>query len=51
MLTKRFNNLAILSTNKDLTDTLDFIVVGNEFADKHDQRKINLGKFIPEDLK
>ena len=50
MLTKRFNNLAILSTHKDLTDTFDFIAVGNEFADKHDQRKINLGKFIPEDL-
>lgn len=50
MTTKRFNNLAILSTHKDLTDTINFIDIGNEFAAKYDARKHNLGKFIPSDL-
>jgi hypothetical protein len=51
MTTKRFNNLAILTTHKELTDTIDLVAVGNEFANKNDIRKKNLGKFVPDDLK
>ena len=50
MTTKRFKNLAILTTHKQLTDEIDFVSVGNEFASKHDSRKMNFGKFIPSDL-
>ena len=50
MTTKRFNNLAILYTHKALTDTIDFVEIGNEFAAKYDVRKYNLGKFIQSDL-
>ena len=50
MTTKRFNNLAILSTHKDLTDTINFVDIGNEFAAKYDVRKHNLGKFTASDL-
>ena len=50
MTTKRFNNLAILSVHKELTDQMDFIDIGNEFVSKYDERKINLGKFVPGDV-
>ena len=33
------NNLAILSTHKDLTDTINFVDIGNEFAAKYDVRR------------
>ena len=36
MTFKRFNYLAILSTHKELNDTLDFVATGNEFASKYD---------------
>jgi hypothetical protein len=51
MSTKRFNNLAILTTHKELIDNVDFLEIGNDFANKHDERKKNLGNFIPTDLK
>ena len=50
MTTKRFNNLAILSVHKELTDRIDFIDIGNKFASKYDERKMNLGKFVPSDI-
>ena len=50
MKTKRFNNLAILTTHKDLVDDKDYISIGNEFASKHERRKY-LGEFISTDLK
>ena len=50
MTTKRFNNLAILTIHKELTDQIDFVAVGNEFAAKHDARKMSFGKFVPTDL-
>lgn len=50
MTTKRFNNLAILTTHKELTDKIDFVSVGNEFASKHNARNTDFGKFISSDL-
>ena len=50
MTTKRFNSLSILSIHKELTDSINLIGVGNEFASKNDERKMNLGKFVPSDL-
>ena len=39
MAQKRFNGaLSILSSHKDLADTLDLISVGNEFVSLHDSR-------------
>ena len=43
MTTKRFNNLAMLSTHKTLTDAINFLIFGNEFASKNDLIKRNLG--------
>lgn len=50
MTTKRLNNLVLLTTHKELTDQIDLVAVGNEFAAKHDARKTTFGKFIPSDL-
>ena len=47
MAIKRFNNLSILSIHKDLTDSINLIDIGNEFASKYDGRRMNLGKFVP----
>ena len=50
MMTKRFNNLSILSIHKELTDSINLVDIGKEFASKYDGRRINLGKFAPSDL-
>ena len=50
MTTKRFNNLSILSIHKELTDSINLVDIGNEFASKYDGRRMNLGKFVPCDL-
>ena len=50
MTTKRFNNLSILSIHKEITDSINLVGVGSEFASKYDGRRINLGKFVPSDL-
>ena len=50
MTTKRFNNLSILSTHKELTDSINLVNIGNEFALKYDGRRMNLSKFVPRDL-
>ena len=49
-MTKRFNNLSILSIHKELTDSINLVDIGNEFASKYDGRRMNLGKFVPSDL-
>ena len=50
MTTKRFNNLSILSIHKELTDSINLVDIGNEYASKYDGRRMNLGKFVPSDL-
>ena len=47
MTIKCFNNLAILTTCKEQTDSLDFATVANEFADKHNERSHNWNKMDP----
>ena len=47
VVTKRFNNLSILSIHKELTDSINLVDIGNEFASKYDGRRMNLGKFVP----
>ena len=42
MTTKRFNNLSILSIHKQLTDSINLIDIGNEFASKNDERRMIL---------
>ena len=50
MTTNRFNNLSILSIHKELTDSINLVDTGGEFASKYDRRRMNLGKFVPSDL-
>ena len=50
MTSKRFNNLPILSIHKELTDSINLVDIGNEFASKYDGRRMNLGKFVPSNL-
>ena len=50
MTTKRFNNLSILSIHEELTDSMNLVNIGNEFASKYDKLRMNLGKFVPSDL-
>ena len=50
MTTKWFSNLSILSIHKELTDSINLVDIGNEFASKYDRRRMNLGKFVPSDL-
>ena len=50
MTTKWFSNLSILSIHKELTDSINLVDIGNEFASKYDGRRMNLGKFVPSDL-
>ena len=42
MNSKRFNSLAILSIHKELTDAIDLVAVGNEFASIHDRSQYTL---------
>ena len=50
MTTKRFNALAILNSNKDLTDKSDLMEIGNEFISKGDERFCQFGRFTKEDF-
>ena len=50
MTTKRFNALAILNSNKDLTDKLDLMDIGNEFISNNDERFRQFGRFTKEDF-
>ena len=50
MATKRFNNLSVLSIHKELTDSINFVNIGSEFALKYDERRMKLGKFVSSDL-
>ena len=50
MTTKQFTNLYILPIHKELTDSINLVDIGNEFASKYDGRRMNLGKFVPSDL-
>ena len=49
MTTKRFNALPILNSNKDLTNKLDLMEIGNEFISKNDERFRQFGRFTKED--
>ena len=42
MTTKRFNNLSILSIHKELTESINLVDIGNEFASKELTESINL---------
>ena len=46
MSQKRFNDIAILTIHKELTDKLDLLSIGNEFVSKYDERKRTFGRFI-----
>ena len=48
---KRFNALSILYIYKELTDKIDLVEIGNEFAEKHENRKSVFGKFPHDDFK
>ena len=37
MTTKQFNNLSIRSVLKELTDSINLVHIGNEFASKYDE--------------
>ena len=50
MTTKWFNNLSILSINKELTGSINLVDISNEFASKYDGYRMNLGKSVPSDL-
>ena len=50
MTTKRFNALAILNSNKDLTDKLDLTKIVNEFISKNGERFQQFGRFTKEDF-
>ena len=50
MTTKWFNNLSILSINKELTGSINLVDIGSEFASKYDGYRMNLGKSVPSDL-
>ena len=50
MTTKQFNNLFILSIHKELTDSINLVDIGNEFASKYDGCRMNLRNFVPIDL-
>ena len=50
MTTKQFTNLYILPIHKELTDSINLVDIGNEFASKYDGRRMNLGKFVPSGL-
>ena len=47
MTTKRFNNLSIPSIHKELTDSVNLVDIGNEFASNYDRCRMNFDKFIP----
>ena len=48
---KRFDALSILYIYKELTDKIDLVEIGNEFAEKHENRKSVFGKFSHDDFK
>ena len=50
MTTKWLNNLSILPIHKELTDSINLVNIGNQFASKYDGHRMNLGKFVPSDL-
>ena len=50
MTTKRFNNLSILSIHKELTETINLVDIGNEFASKYDERRMICYDLFPIDL-
>ena len=50
MTAKRFNAVAILNSNKDLTDELDLMEIGNKFISKNHERFRQFGKFSKEDF-
>ena len=50
MITRQFNALAILNSNKDLTDKLDLMETGTEFISNNDERFRQLERFTEEDF-
>ena len=48
--TERFNNLSILSIHKELTQTINLVDIGNEFASKYDERRMICYDLFPIDL-
>ena len=46
----RFNDIAILTIYKELTDKLDLLSIGNEFVSKYDEQKGTFGRFIEKDF-
>ena len=48
---KRFNALSIFYIYKELTDKIDLVKIGNEFAEKLENRKSVYGKFSHDDFK
>ena len=51
MSQKQFNDIAILTIHKELTDSLDLLSIGNEFVSKYNERKRTFGRFIEKALK
>ena len=50
MKQERFSSLAILQEYKELTDEIDLVDIGNQFASKHDDRYKLFGKFVKSDV-
>ena len=50
MTQQRFNALAILNDNKDLTDDMCVIDIGNEFVKRHSKRYETFGTFTANDI-
>ena len=50
-IAKRFNALSILYIYMELTEKIDLVQMGNEFAQKNEERKIFFGTFSNEDWK
>ena len=46
----RLNNITILHVHKSLTDELNLMDIGNEFACESSHREGLFGKFVPTDL-
>ena len=49
MTQTRLNHLFLLHVHKNFTDSLDLVVVGNEFTSKSEHGLTYFGKFTSED--
>ena len=51
MTQERFSNLTILNSHKERKERLSLVDIANEFADRNDKRKGNLGIFKESDTR